>query len=1081
MACRYRSLFAGAFLVAGFLTLVVGTSSSESEPHSEGETEHFKIIDDFGETAMYHRKQVQVCNATQQYDLKLNYSDARFFNEHGIETLVEESSFSWNYRATHPHPNSLIPLAWVILIISSFYIRGILGYYDWLKRRTVFLEAESLIEILIGVLGGFILWGISTVDATYEPSTEVVSQFTKETFFTYLLPAIIFADGYHMKTGLFFKNARTILLHAFIGTAINVFLIGYTVYAVGHAIDNSFRMVDGLLFGSIIAAVDPVAVLAVFNKEHVDQRLEGIVLGESILNDGVSVVLYHVFVAVAYSESLASQSSDSESHFYVFVYTIYSMLWSVVIAILIGSIFGYFSLVSLKRLHDAEDHMLLPLGLYAFAYLSYIAAEFANVSGIFSIMTCAMIINRHGKKSLTPATRSELDNLVQAGAHVSESVLFILMGIQVVHTYREEPHLFHGGFEVLFILIVWIVMLLSRGIALFFLNFVDQKIFGGLGIPVKDLLLMAWGGLRGAIAFALVDSLIEDDYACFSDGHEPQRVLTNRDFLRRCTIWLVIMTIMFQGSTTARVMTFLHTRLAVEKKKKEGLSLLNCQISQHLALGANDVAHHFSHKIDIFFLKTILEKIDQFLGSPVSNTKNHEYFYEKYRTQAYESFQDIRENYWKSYKVAKTMGLEEGSPSFDHFIADEVHGVLVKHLDSVHVTKPHNPDEDTDSEDDEDEATTPFVFCCGQMEEEEEDNADSDRHCPLDTAQTLDPVVTNRVSYFPSDAQHSVHKRFLQKTQSVVLEAYVSKLVKKAQVEENTELKHKLLGLLAPQDQLDLQDWLKKQQSFEKRKLGYIKQMCGVCNCDQLIIAIDRMSDLMKPIEDLLTKEEQHAMAFGVPERARPAKRDDDDDTVFLEADEIPVTISTKMGDNLAVVKDTSTHDDGSRMNRAHSYKACLKPLSEDEEATFEPAVKILDDVPSGRRIKTKMSLIPPSTTIGGETGVTVAELQLFRKAKRLINSQTPTQKELRSLHHDVRAREHEIKTVLSFLETQINDIQQKRTATYHDIIKKDAAKLKRKTLLLQNPKASARRKTFSLMKQLHKHKIDNTVSVTSI
>ena len=57
-----------------------------------------------------------------------------------------------------------------------------------------------------------------------------------------------------------------------------------------------------------------------------------------------------------------------------------------------------------------------------------------------------------------------------------------------------------------------------------------------------------------------------------------------------------------------------------------------------------------------------------------------------------------------------------------------------------------------------------------------------------------------------------------------------------------------------------------------------------------------------------MTKEEQHAMAFGVPERVRPAKRDDDDDTVFLEADEIPVTISTKMGDNL--VRDHGAESD---------------------------------------------------------------------------------------------------------------------------------------------------------------------------
>lgn len=112
-------------------------------------------------------------------------------------------------------------------------------------------------------------------------------------FFLYLLPPIVLDAGYFMPSRPFFENIGTILLYAVVGTIWNVFGIGFSLYGICQV--KAFHLQDvsllhNLLFGSLIAAVDPVAVLAVFEEIHVNEKLHILVFGESLLNDAVTVV-----------------------------------------------------------------------------------------------------------------------------------------------------------------------------------------------------------------------------------------------------------------------------------------------------------------------------------------------------------------------------------------------------------------------------------------------------------------------------------------------------------------------------------------------------------------------------------------------------------------------------------------------------------------------------------------------------------------------------------------------------------------------------------------------------------------------
>ena len=135
--------------------------------------------------------------------------------------------------------------------------------------------------IVIGILLGLILFLTGQTDYHLDAHT----------FFLVLLPPIILDAGYFMPSRAFFDNFGTILLFAVVGTIWNAFAIGAVLWGFGSV--GLFQMVPAmnlLVFASVISAVDPVAVLAVFEEVHVKEVLHIIVLGESLLNDGIAVV-----------------------------------------------------------------------------------------------------------------------------------------------------------------------------------------------------------------------------------------------------------------------------------------------------------------------------------------------------------------------------------------------------------------------------------------------------------------------------------------------------------------------------------------------------------------------------------------------------------------------------------------------------------------------------------------------------------------------------------------------------------------------------------------------------------------------
>ncbi|KAL4691020.1 hypothetical protein H8959_013981 [Pygathrix nigripes] len=276
---------------------------------------------------------------------------------HGESGGFQVVTFEW------AHVQEPYVIALWILVASVAKI----GFH--LSHKVTSVVPESALLIVLGLVLGGIVWAADHIASfTLTPTV----------FFFYLLPPIVLDAGYFMPNRLFFGNLGTILLYAVVGTVWNAATTGLSLYGVflsGLMGDLKIGLLDFLLFGSLIAAVDPVAVLAVFEEVHVNEVLFIIVFGESLLNDAVTVVLYNVF------ESFVALGGDNVTGLDC-VKGIVSFFVVSLGGTLVGVIFAF--LLSLVTRFTKHVRIIEPGFVFIISYLSYLTSEMLSLSAILA-------------------------------------------------------------------------------------------------------------------------------------------------------------------------------------------------------------------------------------------------------------------------------------------------------------------------------------------------------------------------------------------------------------------------------------------------------------------------------------------------------------------------------------------------------------------------------------------------------------------------------------------------------------------------------------------------------------------------
>ena len=310
--------------------------------------------------------------------------------------------------------------------------------------------------------------------------TNIGIPLSPDAIYAILLPPLIFEAALQIRWLPFRRDLPVVLLLAFVGVAVSAAIVAAGMhYVVG------WGWLGAAMFGVLIAATDPVSVIAAFKEMKVEPRLSLLVEAESLLNDGVAAVGFTVLVAIAAGSTVDPATITG------------LLLWKVLGGLVAG---GVVAGASMLLAGHTEDHLVEITLTTIAAYGSFMLAEHFEASGVLAALAAGMVVGNVGWRGyFSDGGREHLISFWEYAAFLANTLVFILIGLHEAH-------------EVLSLL-TWTsavaigLVLLGRAAAVYPLC----PIFGWTRMAVsgKYQHILFWGGLRGALALVLALTLPE--------------------------------------------------------------------------------------------------------------------------------------------------------------------------------------------------------------------------------------------------------------------------------------------------------------------------------------------------------------------------------------------------------------------------------------------------------------------------------------------------------------------------------------------------------------------------------------------
>lgn len=338
---------------------------------------------------------------------------------------------------------------------------------------------------------------------------------TKSLLFTIFLPGLLFEASYALHWDAFRKHIIGILLLAVPGVvatiAITGALTGLTLQAMGLA--PGFTLTLAFVFGSIVAATDPVAVTALFRQVRAPVDLTVLIEGESLVNDGTAIVFLSLILGVAAGTAPSGMRLAGE---FVLVAG-GGVLVGVAIAWLVTQI-----------IRHVDDPMIeITLTMIA-AYGSFVAGERLHVSGVIATVAAGLMCGSYtASVAMSETTRVAISSFWEYTAFALNSFVFLLIGFEVPLGEVAE----HWAE----ILLAYAAMTIARAGVVYLVSRLSQR--SPHAWPARWSRVLLWGGLRGALSMVLALSLPAD--------------MPQRELIVSMTVGVVLLTLVVQGTTMA--------------------------------------------------------------------------------------------------------------------------------------------------------------------------------------------------------------------------------------------------------------------------------------------------------------------------------------------------------------------------------------------------------------------------------------------------------------------------------------------------------------------------------------------------
>jgi len=397
-----------------------------------------------------------------------------------------------------------------ILVVFS----AIFGYVN-----VRFFKMPNTIGLMfITILFTLILFGLSYFDSTLlEKEKQFISSIDfKTVLMDVMLSFLLFAGALHTNFQQLKVQRKPILTFATFGTISSTFIIGIFIYYLLQIIDLNVDFIYCLLFGALISPTDPIAVLGILKKVGAPKILETKIVGESLFNDGVGVVIFITIYQIAKVGGDVSLGHVAEL-----------FLVEVAGGIGLGLILGWVTYRLLKSIDNYEIEVIITIAL---VMGGTVIAQRLHLSAPLAMVTAGLIVGNDTVREATMSGETEqyVDKFWELVDVLLNTILFVLIGMEILILTFDKKYILAGALSIP-------LLLMARYLSLM----IPIKIFAKkLDFVPNTNLIMTWGGLRGGISIALALSLTQE---------------MHRDLFLVITYIVVVFSIIVQGLTVGRV------------------------------------------------------------------------------------------------------------------------------------------------------------------------------------------------------------------------------------------------------------------------------------------------------------------------------------------------------------------------------------------------------------------------------------------------------------------------------------------------------------------------------------------------
>ncbi|WP_305095506.1 cation:proton antiporter [Croceibacterium aestuarii] len=336
-----------------------------------------------------------------------------------------------------------------------------------------------------------------------------------ETLLQGMLSFLLFAGALHVNLDDLKKDWFPVLMLSTVGVIISTVLIGVMMWAIGTALGASMAPIWYFVFGALISPTDPVSVLGVLREENVPGRLQAIVAGESLFNDGVGIVVFTILLGAA----LTGQDFSLLEGAHMFVVEAGG-------GILVGFIVGWLGYRAMRSMDDYALEVTISL---AVVMGGYALCSAVHVSGPLAMAVAGLLIGNHGVTyAMSDTTRDYVIKFWELIDEMLNSALFLLIGLEMIVIVAGLQHAAFG-------LLAVPAVLLARALSV---SLSTRAVPAAKPQAPGSWQVLVWGGLRGGISIALVLSL---------------PVGPTRDLLLAATFAAVLFSVLVQRATLGRM------------------------------------------------------------------------------------------------------------------------------------------------------------------------------------------------------------------------------------------------------------------------------------------------------------------------------------------------------------------------------------------------------------------------------------------------------------------------------------------------------------------------------------------------